>query len=640
MTRLAALLGLALLCAARSADAEPSATAVASYRIEATWDGERKALVGRETVTFVNRTSRDVPDVLLHLRLNGFRDTRSALRRGLPPPSGPGDRGGCELKRVALSGGADLLRSVSYGPPEGGEADDRTLARVPLPVPVPPGGTLVLEADFESRLPRGRLGTGWTNDFVLAGQWFPLLARATEVGWTAGPLRDLAPTPSDFGDYDVTLLLPAEVKGRVATTGRVVEEADAGSGQVRVRARAREVRDFAFAFSPRFEPRRETVAPEGLPKVEVLLFLQPDHRRSRARYLRAAREGLAHFGKRLGPYPYPTLTIVDPPSGSGAAATSWPTLLAGSTGWLSPASAVEVETLVLRLLARQWLGGVVATDGGDAGPLDEGLATWVARRAAVRLFGPERPVLQAFGVPIALDALERPLPEDGVPDVPESSSGGPWDSRRTPLLLESVARTAGERPLLAALGEYVRRFAFRDATTRDLLDVVGEVAGAETRGLLERGWRSAGEVDHAVTRAVTVRNVLPPAERAVADSGRTLRAPSAPGASWDSTVVVRRRGEPAWPVEVELRFDGGHVVKRRWDGGGAEVRYRATGPRLVSAVVDPHRVCLLDRNRLNDGLFTEPDPTAARSWGHRLRFLAQSLLELFALLAALPGAAR
>ena len=78
-------------------------------------------------------------------------------------------------------------------------------------------------------------------------------------------------------------------------------------------------------------------------------------------------------------------------------------------------------------------------------------------------------------------------------------------------------------------------------------------------------------------------------------------------------------------------------MTRRWDGRGEWVRYRATGPRLLAAVVDPRRTCLLDGNRWNDGLATEPDPTAARAWSHRLRFLAQNLLELFALLAGAPG---
>ncbi|MBK6406378.1 MAG: hypothetical protein IPF66_15855 [Holophagales bacterium] len=165
------------------------------------------------------------------------------------------------------------------------------------------------------------------------------------------------------------------------------------------------------------------------------------------------------------------------------------------------------------------------------------------------------------------------------------------------------------------------------------------MAGSEARDLVERGWASAGAVDYAVTRAST-RRAAPAAGYLGDGPRRAYRAPSEAARSFESTVVVQRLGEIAWPVEVEMRFEGGQTVTRRWDGRAEWMRWRITGPRLVSAVVDPRRACLLDVNRLNDGLRTEPDPTAARAWGHRLRFLAQNLLELFALVAVMPGATR
>jgi len=653
-----AFLGLVLLVAGLPARAGERVPPVASYRLEASWDEERKVLAGRETITFVNRTTRPFDDVVLHLYLNGFRNTRSTLYRALPRPTGSDGFGYCELKRIAPSGGEDLTRRVTFASGGADNPDDRTLVRVPLTRPVAPGETLVLEVDFESRLPRGLLRTGWKDDFVFAGQWFPKLAKATEAGWRGRPFHPFTEFFADFGDYDVTLLLPAEVKGRVAATGRVVEESDADAGRVRVRARAEDVHDFAFAFSPRFEVKTEKVAPKGLPEVEVRLYLQPDHRRSRERYLRAAREGLAHYGSWLGPYPYPVLTIVDPPTGSGTGAMEYPTLLTGGTTWLSPAVGGEPGAVVLHELAHQWFQGVVATDEVSEAHLDEGLATWAAARAVTRLQGPPSPVVEAFGIPIALRSLSRTLPEGEAQDALDQAAFSRSDPTlreswralddaavrtnaysRTALLLESVARTVGDQPLRAAVGEYVRRFAFRHPTTTDFLDVVGEVAGAEARALLERGWASAGPADYAVTKAETAR-MRPPAGFLGEGPRRAWAAPAPGRGEWASTVVVQRLGEVAWPVVVELRFEGGHVVKRTWDGRGEWIRYRATGPRLLSAVVDPGRACLLDVNRLNDGLATERDPRAARAWGHRLRFLAQNVLELFALVAALPGAAR
>ncbi len=659
MQRKTALLALAaLLAAAFPASAGPRVPPVASYRIEAAWDEDRKTLAGRETVTFVNRTSRELPDAVLHLYLNGFRNTGSTLFRGLPPPTGPSDFGYCELKRVALPDGTDLTRRVSFQGPANDNPEDRTLAFVPLPRPVSPGETLVLEIDFESRLPRGVLRTGWKDDFVFAGQWFPKLAKATDSGWRARPFHAATEFFADFGDYDVTLLLPGEVKGKVAVTGRVVAETDEEAEKVRVRARAEDVHDFAFAFSPRFEVRRETVAPKGQPPVEVVLFLQPDHRRLRERTLRTAREGLALLGEWLTPYPYPALTIVDPPAGSGAEAMEYPTLFTVGTSWLSPAAGGEPAGTTLHELAHQWFHGVLATDEVAEAHLDEGLTTWISARAAEKLFGAPSPVVEAFGIPIALRSLSRPLPEGESQDALDQavrSRSDPvfretWRSldetaaysnaySRTALLLESVARTTGEQPLFAAVKEYVRRHAFRHPTTADFLGVVGEVAGPEARELLERGWSSAGAADYAVTRATT-RRAAPAAGYFGEGPGRAFRPPVAPGRSFESTVVVQRLGEVAWPVEVEMTFEGGQTVTRRWDGRAEWMRWRVTGPRLVSAVVDPRRTCLLDVNRLNDGLLTEPDPVPARAWGHRLRFLAQNLLELFALVATLPGVPR
>ena len=99
MSSLKALPGLVLLAAGLPALAGGRVPPVASYRIEAAWDEERKALAGRETITFVNRTRRPFDDVVLHLYLNGFRNTRSTLYRALPPPSGSDGFGAAASRR-------------------------------------------------------------------------------------------------------------------------------------------------------------------------------------------------------------------------------------------------------------------------------------------------------------------------------------------------------------------------------------------------------------------------------------------------------------------------------------------------------------------------------------------------------------
>ena len=100
----------------------------------------------------------------------------------------------------------------------------------------------------------------------------------------------------------------------------------------------------------------------------------------------------------------------------------------------------------------------------------------------------------------------------------------------------------------------------------------------------------------------------------------------------DKSPWAERLGEATWPVEVELRFEGGARLRRPWIGEERWIRYRVTGPKLIAVEVDPDRKCLLDSNPLNNGRLTDEVPAASRRWAVRLRFWAQNALEFFALL--------
>jgi hypothetical protein len=115
--------------------------------------------------------------------------------------------------------------------------------------------------------------------------------------------------------------------------------------------------------------------------------------------------------------------------------------------------------------------------------------------------------------------------------------------------------------------------------------------------------------------------------------GRRLVEHAADLPGFESEVVVRRLGEVRLPIEVELAFADGRAERVGWDGEERWVRFRVQGPRLLSAEVDPDEVLVLDANRLNNSLRTEPDRRASRRWGQAARFWIQNLLETFATFA-------
>lgn len=654
----AALLGSVL--AALPAFAGSRVPAVASYRIEATYDAEHR-VTGKETVTFVNRTHHAFTDLALHLYLNGFRNDRSTWLSE-EAMGGGRDRhrietedgfGYSEINRIVLSDGTDLTQQVRPIAPDDGNVEDRTLVSIALPTPVQPGETLVFDLDFRAKLPRAIARTGWKDDFVLAAQWFPKLCVATENGWNAHQFHAATEFFADFGDYDVTLSVPKEMKGRIGGSGVLREETELPGGLVRAHFVAEDVHDFAWTASPRFEVYRDTFARPGFANVEILLLLQPDHRPVKERYLRAVKTALESYGTWYVPYPYAALTVVDPPWGSNAGGMEYPTFITGGAPWLAPSRAHQPESVTVHEFGHQIFYGLLASNEFEEAHLDEGFNTYATGRTLKKYFGENTLVKRFFGIPIAFRSVPLPYPEasDGrYLNWQVASRSDPMTPQPTfrdldgtavrmnayskpALTLWSAERTLGEETWSRVMKTYATRFAFRHPTSEDFRNVVREVAGPTADQLFEETWASSSTIDYAVTKAET-RKATPPAGY-VGDGPEMKFTPKGEASRpiYESVVVVRRFGEAVWPTEVELRFEGGQRIRRRWDGKDRWIRYRTTGPKLVAALVDPSMKDLLDVNVLNNGLTTKPNPAPANRWSFRLRFWAQNILELFSLLA-------
>src|SRR5262245_28498590 len=178
-----ALAALVLVAAAAPALAQgPRAkpAASANYDLEVTLDATSKTLKGKGQILWFNPSAEAVPDLWFHLYLNAFRDRASTfwresggqLRGERMPDDGWGS---IEVTALRIRGGADLLPAWRFMAPDDGNAKDRTVGRVLLPAPVPPGGSLALEVVFTAKLPKAYARTGWSEDYFLVAQWFPKL---------------------------------------------------------------------------------------------------------------------------------------------------------------------------------------------------------------------------------------------------------------------------------------------------------------------------------------------------------------------------------------------------------------------------------------------------------------------------------
>ena len=404
------------------------AVRVVSYSIDVSLDPATHTLTGIEHVTWHNPSSGAVPDLWFHLYLNAFRNTKSTFLREsgrqLRGVEIPVDGWGwTDITRMTLANGIDLLHGATPMAPDDGNADDKTVLRTALPQPVPPGGDVALDIAFTARLPRVFARTGYAGEYYLVGQWFPKLAvyEAAGVrgraagGWNCHQFHANSEFYADYGRFDVRITTPQRFV--VGATGHLESTERHGGGTVTHRFVQDDVHDFGWTASPTFVDVKDSFVASRevseadyaaaarlvgrpidemrLSDVGIRLLMQPSHMPQAPRLLRSIRAAIKEFGLWYGRYPYPTLTIVDPPYGGlGSGGMEYPTFITGGTSVLLnhwPFENIHLNDEVLaHEYGHQFWYGLVGSNEFEEAWLDEGFDSYSTGRLVGRLFGERR----------------------------------------------------------------------------------------------------------------------------------------------------------------------------------------------------------------------------------------------------------
>jgi len=651
---------LALAPALQGAEARPDRPGlpdpVASYEMTASLDADEHLIEGRTRLTWTNPAATPVADLCFHLYLNAFRNSASSwLRReGAEDVETLRDGGWGWTEVLSLEAqGGDLVDGLTFEAPDDANPEDRTVARVALPRPVAPGETLEVDLAWLSRLPRAVARTGYRRDYHLAAQWFPKLGVMEPDGrWNCHQFHHSSEFFADYGDYDVSLTVPEDFV--VGATGRRVEETpDPKAGTTTYRYVQEGVHDFAWTAWPGFLELTRTFEHPTLPPVEVHILTGRDKARFMARYWRALESSLRLFGEWYGPYPYPTLTMVDPPHGAGATGgMEYPTFITTGTDFFSTLLSQRPEGVTVHEFGHQYFYGLLGSDEVQESWLDEGINTYASARVMDAAYGPRTWTWEAWGLPLSFSGihLEHPLDTSARyfrrPDTDPvvRTTWGYLDHgafrfqtySKTSLALAQLENLVGREAMDRAMREYVDEYRFRHPRSGDFVRSLSRSLGRDLTPYFARTVGSSDVLDYAVDKVASRPRRGPVGVFGRGDSRQTVEAAESLE-GYESEVVVRRMGGVRLPVVVEMVFTDGQRARVRWDGEERWVRFRVTGPRLAWAEVDPDQALVLDVDRLNNSLRVEPDPRASRRWGQRVRFWIQNVLETMALLGWAGG---
>ncbi len=563
----------------------------ADYLIHATLDTATQTIHGTERIHYVNHSPDPLAFVWVQIEQNIFAPNSITYVLNQPPLhfaggavfdfTGKGFIGGITIERFA-AGGRQLKRT-EYG----------TMMRVELSRPLAQRGAIDFDVAWRFPVPPyggGRMGRIGSHLYEI-GQWYPRMVVYDDVhGWNPLPYIGAGEFYLEYGDYDVTLTLPAGFV--LAATGTVVNPALVWTPTVRARLararasaasvpiitkaeaeangakrvpgtktwhlRAQQVRDVAWAASPDF--RWDASGWNGI-------LIQTLYRPGATPWEEANKMAwftIKHFSETWGMYPWPQATTVE----GLVEGMEYPMLT-----FVPSIEKREDQFWVLtHEFGHEWFPMMVGSDERRYPWMDEGFNTFIDYGSAEGYFRGT-----AYGDTVRRELLSAaqisavPGNEQPLIDKPVEQRDLAWAAYQKPALMLTVLRDAvlGKDTFERALREYVARWKFKHPQPVDFFRTFENVAGRD----LDWFWREWVYTTARLDQAV--------------DSVRI---------AGDTTLIsLSNRGQMVLPVTLELRFADGTSETRTypielWNLGNKATARVGTAKPVVSVEVDPKQI--------------------------------------------------
>jgi len=618
----------------------PMSERVVHYEIDAKYDAAKHAIDATETLTYHNLTGQSLDHFPFHLYQNAFQPNatwvREAKRDGNRDTSydkwKPEEYGSEEIKSIEVVGQGDLTSQLQYIAPDDANKDDKTVIDLRVAKPIPAGAYVQFKIVFHDQMPLTQARSGWKRDFILGGQWFPKVGVWWHGAWNCHQYHAATEFFADFGVYDVKITVPQnEVVG---ASGVQLSSVDNADGTKTVTYHGDDIHDFAWTASPRFKVR-ESIYQSQMGPVKLRFLMQPAHWDQADRHERAIRETLDRFEKWYGPYPYKTLTVVDPEPDSAAGGMEYPTFITGDTSWFVPNGLHIVELVLEHEFGHQYWYGMVATNEFEDAWMDEGINSYTEVKVMDSMLGKKTSMIDLAGITLGEREGQRmsyigvadldPMAQKAYDYYSYNSYGGITYGKTASVLL-SLEGIIGEDTMQKAMHVYFMKYRFTHPTKEDFLKTIEEVSGKNLRWYFDQAVYGSQVLDYEVSKV----DSFPTDWYVQKKDKKDAKKGGKDDTVYQSTVWIRRKEDFVMPVVVEIKFDNGETIREHWDGQSRWTRFTyQKKAKVVSAELDPDHTIQIDRNDFNNSYLVKANrkPTYKLStyWLFVTQWMGQAL---------------
>ncbi len=613
---------------------KPMSQRVVHYEIDAKYDAASHTVNASEVLTYHNLTGQALDHFPFHLYQNAFQPNSTFVREA--KVAGNRDTsyekweakeyGSEEIQSIEVVGQGDLTSRLKFIQPDDSNKDDKTVVDLPLAKPIPAGGFVQFKISFQTKFPETQARSGWKRDFVLGGQWFPKVGVWWHGAWNCHQYHAMTEFFADFGVYDVKLTVPQyEVVG---ASGVKVGEVDNPDKTKTVTYHGDDIHDFAWTASPRYKVKDDGVFQGQMGPVQMRILMQPAHWSQVGRHEKILKESLEHFESWYGPYPYKTITLVDPEPDSAAGGMEYPTFITGDTSWFMPEGLHLPEVVVEHEFGHQYWYGMVATNEFEDAWMDEGINSYTEVKVLDSILGKNTSILNLAGATMG-EREEQRLMYMGAADIDPiaqkaydyysyNSYGGITYGKTASVLL-TLEGIIGEDTMAKAMHVYFMKYRFTHPTKEDFLKTIEDVSGKNLRWYFDQAIYGSQVMDYKVLKieSFPVNWYDDKKSASKKDDKNTV---------YRSFVWLQRKGDFVMPVDVEIKFDNGEKIREHWDGVSRWTKFMyEKKAKVESAELDPDHKIQIDRNDFNNSYTAEGHGKPARKLANYWLFMTQWL---------------
>jgi aminopeptidase N len=395
-----------------------------------------------------------------------------------------------------------------------------------------------------------------------------------------------------------------------------------------------DIHDFAWTVSPRYEVRESTYQAQMGP-VKLRFLMQPAHWSQAERHEKITRETLDHFEKWYGPYPYKTLTVVDPEPDSAAGGMEYPTFITGDSSWFMPKGLYLPELVVEHEFGHQYWYGMVATNEFEDAWMDEGINSYSEVKVLDSILGKNTSMLSLAGATADERELQR-LTYIGVADrdpiaqkAYEYYSFGSYSGityGKTASVLLTLEGIIGEDTMAKAMHTYFMKYRFTHPTKEDFLKTIEDVSGKDLRWYFNQAVYGSAVMDYEILKVDSF-----PVNWFEDKEDKKKDKKEKDDTVYQSYVSVHRKEDFVMPIEIEVVFDNGEKVREHWDGQSRWTRFSyQKKAKVLSAEIDPDHNVQIDRNNFNNSFVVKPNTGPTHKLSTYWIFLTQLASQVLA----------